>query len=244
MIEQATERSRQQAAKVAGIAYLLQFALVVYTNFGIHERLNVRHDAAATARNILAHETLFRVAVVSDLVYCALVVIMLTALYLIVAPSGRGIALVATGFKLMYAASWMVLTLRLFDALRMFRGEDYLAVVDTQRLQALGKFYLTAGFDRYYGGLPFYATWLVLVSYLLLRSRAVPRALAMFGIAANVWCLLCALAFLIDPAFSKVVNPWLFDTAMALFELALSFWFLIKGVAISHADAHHVAIAA
>jgi hypothetical protein len=47
--------SQRIAAKVAGLAYLITFALVVSVNFGIHERL-ITDSAAQTARNILAHE--------------------------------------------------------------------------------------------------------------------------------------------------------------------------------------------
>ena len=54
------DESQRKAAKVAGFAYLITFATVVTVNFGIHERLLVENNAE-TARNILAHERLFRI---------------------------------------------------------------------------------------------------------------------------------------------------------------------------------------
>ena len=57
------EPAQQTAARVAGFAYLITFATVVYVNFGIHDRLIVEHNAAETARNILAHERLFRIGI-------------------------------------------------------------------------------------------------------------------------------------------------------------------------------------
>ena len=36
--------------------------------------------------------------------------------------------------------------------------------------------------------------------------------------------------FIIFPDFAKVVNLWWFDSPMALFEMALSFWLLFKGL--------------
>ncbi len=45
------EPAQQTAAKVAGFAYLITFAAVVYVNFGIHDRLLVENNAE-TARNI------------------------------------------------------------------------------------------------------------------------------------------------------------------------------------------------
>ena len=46
----------------------------------------------------------------------------------------------------------------------------------------------------------------------------------------SAWCVLCAFIFLIFQNFNKVINDWLFDTPMALFELILSFWLLFKGL--------------
>ncbi|MBZ5568594.1 MAG: DUF4386 domain-containing protein [Acidobacteriia bacterium] len=59
----------------------------------MHERLIVAGKAAETARNIMAHERLFRISIVCDLVYCAGLVVLLTALYVILKPVSRGLAL-------------------------------------------------------------------------------------------------------------------------------------------------------
>lgn len=95
MIGYPIDLSQQKAAKAAGLSYLITFAIVVYVNFGIHERLIVEGNAAETARNILAHETLFRVGIAGDLVYCAGVVVLLTALYVILRPVSHGLAILA-----------------------------------------------------------------------------------------------------------------------------------------------------
>jgi uncharacterized protein DUF4386 len=89
MTRNTIEPAQQTAAKVAGFAYLITFASVVYVNFGIHDRLIVENNAE-TAQNILAHERLFRIGIVGDLVYCAGVVVLLTALYVILRPVNRG----------------------------------------------------------------------------------------------------------------------------------------------------------
>ena len=107
------DESQRKAARVAGFAYLFTFVTVVLVNFGIHERLIIAGNAAETARNIMAHERLFRVGIASDLIYCAGVVILLTALYVILKPVNRSLALIAAFWRLAYALMWVLSTVLL-----------------------------------------------------------------------------------------------------------------------------------
>ena len=88
------DNAQRKAARAAGLSYLITFATVVYVNFGIHNLL-IGENNAETARKILAHEQLFRIGIVGDLIYCAGVVVLLTALYVILKPVNRGLALLA-----------------------------------------------------------------------------------------------------------------------------------------------------
>ena len=106
------DESQRKAARVAGFAYLFTFVIVVLVNFGIHERLMVAGNAAETARNILAHERLFRIGVAGDLVYEAGLVVLLSALYVILKPVGRTLALLE---RLVYASMWVLMSLNLLN---------------------------------------------------------------------------------------------------------------------------------
>jgi hypothetical protein len=225
----AIGESQRKAAKVAGLAYLITFATVVYVNFGIHDRLLVENHAE-TARNILAHERLFRIGIVGDLIYCAGVVVLLTALYVILKPVHRGLALLAAFWRLVWVLMWLVMTLHLFDALRLLSGPDYLRAFEAERLQALAALYLGTRFDYYYVGLLFGALASTVCGYLWFRSRYIPRALAAFGVISSAFCVACTFVFYIFPSFDKIVNLWWFDTPMGLFDIALSFWLVFKGL--------------
>ena len=105
MANYTIDESQCNAARVAGLAYLITFATVVYVNFGIHDRLIVANNAPETARNILAHEPLFRIGIAGDLIYCAGVVVLLTALYVILKPVNRGLALLAAFWRLAWPST-------------------------------------------------------------------------------------------------------------------------------------------
>jgi hypothetical protein len=223
------ENSQRTAARVAGFAYLITTATVIYANFGIHDRLIVENNAE-TARNILAHERLFRIGIAGDLIYCAGVVVLLTALYVILKPVNQGLALLAAFWRLLCVLMWLVMTLNLFDALRLLTGTDYLQAFEAERLQALASLYLGTRFDYYYVGLLFGALASTACGYLWFKSRYIPRSLAAFGVISSAFCVACALVFYIFPNFNKVVNLWWFDTPMTLFDIALSLWLIIKGL--------------
>lgn len=230
MTKTLIDNSRRKAARVAGITCLITMAIIVASNFGITERLVIAGNAADTARNILAHQTLFRFNIASDLVYATGVVVLLTAFYVILKPVNRGVALLGALFRLLYASMWIVMALNSFYVLRILIGADYLRVFEADQLQAWARLYLGWGFDVYYVGLLFYALASTICSYLWFRSNYVPKALGAFGLISSVWCAGCTLAFIISPNFAKTVNLWWFDSPMAIFEIALSLWLLFMGL--------------
>ncbi|PYV62899.1 MAG: hypothetical protein DMG97_39200 [Acidobacteria bacterium] len=135
------DESQRKAARVAGFFYLLTFAIVVAVNFGINERLMVNGDPAQTARNILAHERLFRIGIASNLVYEAGLLTLLSALYVTLRPAGRTLALLAAFWRLVYASMWVLMSLNQLTALRLLNGADYLRVLGTEQAQTLGRLY-------------------------------------------------------------------------------------------------------
>jgi len=226
----AINKPNQKAARVAGLSYLISLVIVVCVNFGIHDRLIVEGNAAETARNILAHEQLFRIGIVGDLMYCVLIIVLLTALYVILRPVNQILALLGAFWRLVWVLMWLVMTLHLWDALRLLSGPAYLGAFEAERLQGLARFNLSTRFDYYYVGLLFGSLASTVCSYLWLKSGYIPRALAVFGLVSSAWCVACTLVFYILPNFDKIVNLWWFDTPMGIFEIATSFWLLFKGL--------------
>ena len=232
MAGRAIDQAQRTAARVAGLVYPISFVIVVAVNFGIFGRLLVGNPAE-NARDILAHETLFRIGIAGDMVYCVGVVVVLTALYVILKPVSQSLALFMALGRLIHELTWLLATLNLFTALRLLSDADYRAL-GADHLPALAQQYLS-GADAYYVGLLFWASGATVGSYLWLKSGYIPRALAVFGVVASAWCAACTLVFYVFPNFPKVVNLWWFDTPMVLFELVVSFWLLFRGLRASGA---------
>ena len=226
------DHSQRTAAKIAGWSGLLTFAIVVFGNYVLLNPLVVPGNAAATAQNIVAHQTQFRITVVCFLTYSLGVVVLLTALYVALKPVNPGLALIGALFRLVFALLWLLSPLNLLSMLRLLSNANYLQGFEPDRLQALARLQLGATFDNYYVGLPFFGLAATVCAWLWLKSNYIPRGLSIFGVIASAWCVLCAFVFLIFPHFNKIVNDYVFDTPMALFELILSFWLLFKGIQI------------
>ncbi len=224
------DNSQCTAAKIAGVAGLLAFVLVVFGNYVLLEPLVVPRNAVDTARNILAHQTQFRLALICFITYGIGAIILLTALYVIFAPVNRGLALAGALFRLVFAMFWLIAPLNSLAALRLLGDASYLKVFEPERLQALARVQIAGSFDDYYVGLPFFGLAATVCAWLWLKSRYIPRGLSIFGVISSAWCVFCAFAYLIFPNFNKIVNDYIFDTPMVLFELIVSVWLLVKGL--------------
>jgi hypothetical protein len=133
-------------------------------------------------------------------------------------------------FRLLFAVLWLLATLNMLSALRLLGSAPYLQLFEPDRLQTLARLNLAASFDDYYVGLPFFGLAATVCAWLWYKSGYIPRALAAFGVIASAWCVVCAFVFLVFPNFEKPVNPYWFDSPMAVFELIVSFWLLFKGI--------------
>jgi Domain of unknown function (DUF4386) len=224
------DNSQRTAAKVAGWSGLLMFAIVVFGNFVLLGPLVVPRNAADTARNILAHETQFRAALTCFISYDIGAIVLSTALYVILAPINRGLALAGALFRVAFGILWLIAPLNSLAALRLLGDAPYLKIFEPDRLQALARVQLAGSFDDYYVGLPFFGLAATICAWLWFKSNYIQGGLALYGVISSAWCVVCAFVYLIFPHFNKIVNDWWFDFPMALFELILSFWLLFKGL--------------
>jgi len=224
------DNSQRTAARVAGIAGLLAFILVVFGNYVLLNPLIIPRNAVETARNVLAHQTQFRIALTCFIAYGIGGIVLLSALFVILAPVNRGLALTGALFRLVFAILWLIAPLNSLAALRLLGDAPYLKIFEPERLQALARVQLAGSFDDYYVGLPFFGLAATVCAYLWLKSKYIPRGLSIFGVIGSAWCVFCAVVYLIFPDFNKIVNDYIFDSPMALFELILSIWLLVKGL--------------
>ncbi len=213
--------------RMVGLVYPLSFIAVLLANLALIGPLLVRGDALESAKNILAHESTFRLGILLNLLYCAASIVVLAAFYEILKRVHHTVALVATLFRLVHVVSWMIVAVELFAALRFITYGGHAQALSGEQLFDIARIHLS-GSDVYYVGLLFWSLGATLGSVLWLRTGYIPRALALAGIVGSVWCVLCTAVYYVWPGFADAVNLWWFDSPMVVFELVLSGWLLAK----------------
>jgi uncharacterized membrane protein (GlpM family) len=220
--------SQRRAARVIGFTYLLAMASAI-VGFYIRGHLTVAGNAAETAHNIMASERLFRVGIASDVVTFVTDIVLITALYVVLKPVNRNLALLATFWRLMETAVLLVVTLNGFEVLRFLSGADYLGAFEADRLQALARLSLVAYGTGYNVGFVFLGLGSAVFCYLWLRSDYIPRALAALGLLASLVMATCNFAFIVLPSLEKTIGPG-YMAPMGIFEVTMGFWLLLKGL--------------
>jgi hypothetical protein len=210
--------AQHTAAKVGGFLYLFLMATSFFAELYAHGRLIVAGDAMQTAKNIAANERLFRVGTASELIMFTGDVILLWALYVVLRPINRNVALLAAFLRLVQGA-----------VLGLLNGADYLRAFDAQQLQALVRLFLGVRGTGLQIGFVFLGWGSAVFSYLWFKSRYIPRALAALGIFSSLVLAIVTLAILVFPPLEAVVGL-AYMAPLFIYEVGLGIWLLVKGI--------------
>src|SRR6266487_4084182 len=164
-------------ARIAGAVYVSMLFTGPFSLIYVPTKLIVRGNATATAANVLAHETLFRFGIVADLIGSVIFIYLAMALYRLFRGVNATVASQLVGLVLVSAAVGFVNVLNHIAALTLFRGADFLAVLEKAQRDVLGMFFI-----RLYGqGIVinelFWGLWLFPFALLVIESRFFPRIL-------------------------------------------------------------------
>ena len=216
-----------KAARIAGALYLALAITAPFHLIYIPRALIVTGNATATANNILAHETLFRLGIVAGLLDPVTFIFVVMALYRLLSGVNKAYASLMAILALVSVAVGFVNVLNHIAALTLFRGGDFLAVIDKNQLDALAMLFLRLHSQGNIINEIFWGLWLFPFGVLVKRSGFLPRILGVLLIVNCFAYLAQSLTSLLLPGYAGIVAQWTFP---ALFgELWIMLWLLIKG---------------
>lgn len=216
----------QTYARIGGILALISLVAGGFGEAFVPSVLIVPADATATANNIIASNSLFRVGFASYLVEGLCDVTLTMVLYALLRPVHRDLALLATFFRLVGTAGFAVAELFYFAASAIVGGADYLKTFSTDQLNTLALLSLKMSGHGAGIFMMFYGAGSVLLGYLIFRSGCLPRLLGVLLAISGVGFVTRTFVGILAPAYA---SPILLMPA-ALAALALTLWLLVKGV--------------
>ena len=217
----------KKAARIAGAIYLTMVFTGPFSLIYVPNKLIVRGNAAATADNILAHETMFRLAILADLIGAVIFICLGIALYKLLSGVSRTWAGLMVAFVLVSAAVGFLNTLNNIAALTLFRGADFLAVFDKPQRDALAYLFVRLHSQGISIDEIFWGVWLFPFGLLVFRSGFLPRWLGVWLMINCFGYVFLSVISFFFPAYDD--KAFLYLQPVLFGELAIMFYLVIRG---------------
>jgi hypothetical protein len=218
--------SRKHQARVAGVLYALLVVIGLIGLMYLPAFFIVRGDAAATAKNILASELLYRTWVTVDMAGNILFVFVVLALYQLLKEVNRVHATLMMVLALVSVPLSLVNTVAMTAPLVLLSGADFLAPLDQHQLEALAYAFLRLRGQGIVVASVFWGLWLLPFGLLVYRSGFIPRIIGVLLWVAGIGYVLDCLVSLLAPA-NTALSPVL--RVLEAGELPIVLWLLIVG---------------
>jgi hypothetical protein len=216
-----------RAARIAGAIYLSMVVTGPFSLMYVPGKLIVKGNATATAGNILAHETMFRLAIVADLLGSVIFICLAIALYRLFNGVNKTQARLLVGLVLVSSAVGFMNVVNNLAALLLFRGSDFLTVFDQPQREALGMLFVRLHSQGIVINELFWGLWLFPFALLVYQSRFLPRFLGVWLALGGFAYVILSLTGLLLPQYSGSVFTY---SQPAFFgEIAIMLWLLIRG---------------
>jgi Domain of unknown function (DUF4386) len=228
MNQRDADTSPRLKARAAGFLWLV----VIVTGlaaFMIRTPLIVRGDAAGTATNIVANESMFRLAFVSDLVAGICYVGVSVLLYRLLQPVSGSVSLVSAFFGLAGVIVGAATSLTSLVTVTILRDGQYASAFTTPQLQSLASMFLRLDAAGFSAAMVFFGLQVMLVGILIVRSTFIPRVLGVLLAIGGVSYVVSSLATFLAPAIGARLTPFIVPLAL-LGEGSLTVWLIAKGV--------------
>lgn len=221
--------SIKRTARVAGVLYLAIFVIYPLATMA-RSILVVPGDAALTAQNVAANESLFRWGMAGESAIFLIEIVLAAVLFGLLRPVSRSMSLAAA---LARASEGVVMAAtNLFTSiltLVVIGGAGYLTAFEPEQLDALALLFQNANdYVILIWGL-FFALHLVLLGWLVYRSGFFPKIPGVLLMLAGIGYFAQSFGVIIAPNLSDMLSTVVLVLAIPG-ELVFALWLLIKGV--------------
>ena len=213
-------------ARYTGVAMLLTLIFGALGEQYLPGTIIVSGDAAATAANITAHPTLFRLSFATYLVEGFCDIILCVLWYIILKPVNRHLALISAFIGVVSMITFAVAQSSFWASSIILKDAGGMTAFTADQRTALA--YLSVRISTMIASLflCFYGSASAIRGFLIMRSGYLPKVLGVLLMIAGAGFILRSLTYILAPAYgsSLMLIP------MAIAGLPLMLWLLVKGV--------------
>lgn len=219
--------SSKKDARRAGMLYLAFLITSIFAGV-VRSRLIVLGDASKTANLLGDSMWLLRISIVDDLVSAVLFLLTAWALYILLKPVQKNLALLFLLLNAAGVAVQCISLLFLFVPMLINGNADFLKSFQIDQLNTLNLLFLNLHKNGFTIAQIFYGTWLLPLGYLVYKSGFLPRWLGILLTADFVSVMIWFFQFFLLPGYDIITYPGLVISFIA--EFSLSLWLIIKRV--------------
>lgn len=227
--EPVNEASLRALSRLGGVLYLIIIVGGIIGEAFIRGRIVVAGDARATAANITALESLWRIGIAAELFMLMCTVALALIFYVLLRPVSRDLALLAVLFNLVSIAVEAVNEQRLLAALFPLGKAKYLAAFEPEQLRTLSSLSLRSYSHGFGISLLFFGCECLVLGYLIFRSGYLPKTVGILMQLAGWSYLVNTFALLLSPRLAGWIFPTILVPAL-IGEASLCLWLLVRGV--------------
>jgi hypothetical protein len=228
------EREKTSIRKAALIIGVTMFIIAICAMFAVgivETRLIIDGDATATMNNIKKSISIFQAGIFSWLLILICDIVISWALYIFFKQIDSSLSLLAAWFRLAYSAILGIAILNLVFVSILLSRDPQLFSNQTDQLQSLVMLFVIAFHKMWSFGLIIFGVHLFIIGYLAMKSGFIPKILGILLLIASFSYIFIHIMHLFLPQFENITGIFenILSLPMALGELGLGLWMLIKG---------------
>ena len=219
---------KKSTARLAGLLYFLLSIQAPIALLYVPSHIIVKDNAAATTNNILSHEFLYRLSIVSQLISAVIFLYLAFVLYRLFKKVNYIQSALLVAFVLAQVIITFVFETFNFTSLMIAKGEILQSTPPDQKQSLAMLFIKIHGYGLSIQEI-FWGLWLLPFGLLVYKSGFIPKILAFCLIFGCVCWVTDSISFLLFPAFNALANSIIMKVSW-IGEMPILFWLLIKGV--------------
>ncbi|MCB9211414.1 MAG: DUF4386 domain-containing protein [Ignavibacteriales bacterium] len=223
--------SMKNILRLSGLGYLVIFLTGFFSNFYVLENLFVLGNAEATLNNIIENEMLFRYGIAGFILMVIFDLLLAWTFYILFRQVSDKLSLLSSWLRLVNAAIFGVALFKLINVLQIITDSNYKNIFDKNIKEAQIMISYLDFNNIWLIGLLFFGLHLLLLGYLIYKSKFIPKFIGILLFIAGLGYLVDSFAHFLLANYDsyKEIFELIVILPGVIGELSFTIWLLING---------------